>query len=429
MKGKNKISRDLFAGILIILFAPMLFMQLSFIKIMPLRGAITKIEKPKLTFATWFSEDFQAGSEKYLNQNFGFRNFFVRLNNQLKYTLFNTAQANGVIIGKQQYLYEESYILAYLGKDFIGEKEIAEQMRKLRTIQDSLKKHNIDIILAFAPGKGSFYPEYIPDKYDTIKSITNHQVYVEQAKLNQVNYIDFSSWFINKKDTSKYHLYPKTGIHWSYYGANIATDSLVSYIETLRVIDMPDMIWDTIEVRSESYGVDNDIEQGMNLLASIPNFAMPYPKITIRQENKTKPKAIVVADSYYWQLHNAGYSKKIFDQGEFWFYNNQVYPPRSEDGTKVKDLKLLDEIYQQDVIILMCTEPFLKRKFWGFIDDLYDEVINDDPTNRAIQEIISKILSNKEWTEEIRQKAKEKDIAFEEMLRLDAAYILKQKRD
>lgn len=408
----------------------MLFMQLPFIKIMPLRGAITKVEQPKLNAASWFSEDFQSQAEKYLNQNFGFRNFFVRLNNQLKYSLFNAAQANGVIIGKQNYLYEESYILAYLGKDFIGEEAIADQMQKLKFVQDALKTRNIDIILVLAPGKGSFYPEFIPDKYDIRdKSITNHQVYVEQAKLNQVNYIDFSTWFLNQKDTSTYHLYPKTGIHWSYYGANIATDSLVSYIESLRNIDMPDMVWDTIEVRNNLYGVDNDIEKGMNLLSSIPNYPMPYPRISISQENKTKPKAIIVADSYYWQLHNAGYSKNLFDHGEFWFYNNQVYPPRSKNGTKVKDLKLLDEIYQRDVIIIMCTEPFLKRQFWGFIDNCYNAIISDVPVNMEIQAIISNILSNKEWTEEIRQKAIEKNIDFEEMLHIDATFILNQKKD
>lgn len=422
MDKKKNIKYHLFVGILIILFVPMLFMQLSFIKIMPLKGAIAKIEKPDLSVVNWFSEAYQTQIEKYLNQNFGFRNFLVRLNNQLKYSFFNKAQANGVIIGKKNYLYEESYINTYYARDFIGKDKIEEQMQKLHVIQDSLESYGVDFLLVFAPGKASFYPEYIPDKYDNSKSTTNHQYFVAQAKSMGINHIDFSSWFISLKDTSTYCLYPKTGIHWSYYGMNLATDSLVTYIENLRNIDMPDLIWKTIELKSDLFGVDKDIEEGMNLLFPISNFAMPYPEINIVQDKKIKPKTIVIADSFYWQLHNAGYSKSLFD-AEFWFYFNQIYPPRNENKLSVKDLDLLDEFYQREVIILMCTEPFLKRNFWGFIDECYAQVTHDDSREKEIQSIISRILSNDEWAKSVREKADEKQIEFEEMLRLDAEYI------
>ena len=422
MIQKSNIKHHLFTGILVMLFAPMLFMQLSFIKIMPLKGAIIKVERPEIITSTWFSEVYQTKIEKYLNQNFEFRNFLVRLNNQIKYTFFNKAQANGVIIGKENYLYEKSYITTYYGKDFSGREVIKEQAKKLRAIQDSLAERGIDIILVFAPGKASFYPEYIPDKYDTVISLTNHQYFVEQANSMEINHIDFSSWFISLKETSTFCLYPKTGIHWSYYGMNLATDSLVNYIEDLKDIDMPDLIWDSIDVKNDLYGVDNDIEKGMNLLFPISNFAMPYPKIDIIQENKAKPKTIVIADSFYWQLHNAGYSKSIID-AEFWFYFNQVFPSRGAEKTWVKDFDLLHEIYQSDLIILMCTEPFLKGNFWGFVDECYAQIIQGDTKNKEIQSIISRILSNNKWVESVKQKAREKNISFEEMLYIDAEYV------
>lgn len=421
ISGKN-IERLLFSAILIMLFIPVLQMQFSFAHVRPLSGAIKLVEKPQLTFNSWFSEGFQSQSEKYLNQNFGFRNPLVRLNNQLKYSIFNKALAKGVIIGKEDYLYEESYIKSYYAKDFLGKDIINEQMQKLRVIQDSLFAKGVDLVLVFAPGKGSFYPEYIPDYYDTVRGITNHQYYNEQAKLMGINHIDFSSWFITLKDTASYCLYPKTGIHWSYYGMNLATDSLVCYIEKLQGIDMPDFVWGDIEIKKDLYGVDNDIEEGMNLLFPISNFEMPYPKINIVQENKVKPKTIVIADSYYWQLHNEGYSKSVFD-AEFWFYFNKIYPPRDAQKTSVKNLNLLDEIYKRDLVVLLCTEPILKHNFWGFIDECYAQVTHDDSKAKEIKSIISRILSNDKWTENVKIKAIEKQIEFEEMLQLDAEYI------
>jgi hypothetical protein len=35
------------------------------------------------------------------------------MNNQLAFSLFNKAKANGAVVGKENYLYEENYIKAY----------------------------------------------------------------------------------------------------------------------------------------------------------------------------------------------------------------------------------------------------------------------------------------------------------------------------
>lgn len=426
MKGKKNINRVLFAGIFILLVLPMLQMQLSMVDVKPLHGSILTITKPVFSFSSWFLEDFQSQEEKYLNQNFGFRNWMVRLNNQIKFSFFKKAQANGVVIGKDNYLYEESYISAFIGKDFLGKPAIDDHLRKLKVIQDSLESHGVDIILVFAPGKASFYPEFIPDKFDTVYGISNHQYFVREAIALGINHIDFSTWFRNSKDTSKYCLYPKTGIHWSYFGMNLATDSLVKYIENLRNIDMPDLIWNGIKINKKLTGVDNDIENGMNLVFELPNFEMPYPEITIVQENKTKPKTIVIADSFYWQLQNAGYSTLLFNKAEFWFYNNTIHPARSDRSIRVKDLDLYEEVTKSDVVILMATEPVLKMKFWGFIDKLYDEIYTKSAKEEEIQSIISKIKNNKNWYGDVIEKAEKKQISIEEMLRLDAEYIYNQ---
>ena len=101
MRNKDKITRNLFAVIFVLLFIPILQMQFSVVNVKPLNGAIKSVERPNINFSSWFSEDFQSQAEKYLNQIFGFRNWFVRLNNQVNYSLFNIAQAKGVIVGKR----------------------------------------------------------------------------------------------------------------------------------------------------------------------------------------------------------------------------------------------------------------------------------------------------------------------------------------
>ncbi len=403
-------------------------MQFRLVTETPLRGAIEKVEAPILSTASWFSEDYQQAAEKYLNQEFGFRNWFVRLNNQLQYSLYGIAKARGVILGKEAYLYEEAYIKAYYGADYLGDSAIDHQLQMLKAVQDTLSTYNIDIILCLAPGKGSFYPQYIPDEYHQEKSKTNHACFVEKARDLDINHIDYSSWFLQMKDTSSHCLYPKTGIHWSYYGMLLATDSLLSYIEDSRQVDVPDIVWEGIETKSKLEGVDNDIEKSLNMFFPIDNFPMPYPVYRIEQKGKTKLKSLVISDSFYWQLQTAGFSRSLFDDGEFWFYNNQVFPSRSKDKTWVKDLNLKEEILNRDVIILMSTEPVLKRLFWNFIEQAYavfyqEEVDKEKELEAALQEIITSIKNNKKWFDKVKEKAIKTNTDLDVMLRKDAMYV------
>jgi hypothetical protein len=211
----NTIKGFLFCIILGLMLIPIIQSKFEFVKLTSLKGAITQPEKKYINAKDWFSGDFQLLEEKYLNETFGFRNLFIRINNQIAFSLFNKAKANGVIIGKHNYLYEENYIKAYYGTDFIGIDSISHRIERLKFIQDTLSKLNKTIIIVFAAGKGSFYPENFPKEYLKEKGKTNYEYHVKLAKEYGLNYIDFNSYFIENKNKSKYPLYPQYGIHWS----------------------------------------------------------------------------------------------------------------------------------------------------------------------------------------------------------------------
>ena len=71
--------------------------------------------------------------------------------------VFNKPRASGVIIGKNKYLYEENYIKAYHGTDYIGYDSIMNRMQReicSGYIIETRQKYYLD----FAAGKGSFIP-------------------------------------------------------------------------------------------------------------------------------------------------------------------------------------------------------------------------------------------------------------------------------
>jgi hypothetical protein len=76
-----------FCWIGIFIFFILIFLQqiLSFKKMKPLSGDFVTAPYSILTIDTWFSGAYQTNTNKYLNDAFGFRNYFLRLNNQLRF--------------------------------------------------------------------------------------------------------------------------------------------------------------------------------------------------------------------------------------------------------------------------------------------------------------------------------------------------------
>ncbi len=357
--------------LLAVLALPIIQVKYHLIELKPLGGAITEPTRAYLNPQDWFSGNYQEIQEKYLNDKFGFRNFLVRLNNQIAYTLFRKAKANNVLTGKENYLFEESYLQAYCGLDYEGYDRIYRRMKQLKTIQDSLWVRNKNLIVVFAAGKASFFPEYFPAKYTRQKDTSNYETHAQLAEALHVDHIDFNRYFVNQKYVSPYPLFGQFGIHWSYYGMCLVADSLIRYMEHKRHIDMPNAYWTEIELH-QPRGGDYDIGNGLNILRHFKSYDMAYPNIRFESDtNKTRPSLLVISDSFYWGIYDFGFTQ-AFQNSHFWFYNHLVFPESHTCPVETSQLDLSEEISRHDVIILMATEATLSNLGWGFIEKAYD---------------------------------------------------------
>ena len=352
----------------------------------PLKGAIEVIKEPQFSKQEWLEGKFQERFDTWFENNIGFRPFFVRFNNQLRFSLFNLARAKGVVKGREGYLFEENYIRSYTGRDFITKDSIDYQLWKLRFLQDRLKSKGIDLFVVFAPGKASFYSEFIPQVYQPEKrSITNYDYYATRSKALKINHIDFNKWFLATKDSSRYPLYPKGGIHWSMYGVTLAADSIARYVSQLHQIELPRLIIDSILKPGDLRETDGDIEEGMNLLFPLDHLQMAYPHTHWEKDPiAIQPPLLTISDSYFWNMTNTGISTECFQWGSFWFYFKEMYPETWNAGKSVfiDDRDLKTEIEKNKIIMLMSTDANLFRFPYGFIDKAFDvyltEFINEE---------------------------------------------------
>jgi hypothetical protein len=428
-----KISRNILFIILMALLIMPAFQELTGIfPEKPLKGAIEKPQRPELNLKSWFDASFQEKYDDYLEQGIGFRPTFIRINNQIAFSLFDTALANGVIIGKNNYLYEINYVKAYCGLDFIGDSSIRAQVIKARKFQDELQQQGKHFLMIFTPGKASFFPEHFPSAYQALpKKPTNYQSFIKACKELGVNYIDFNEWFLSMKAKSPYPLYSKTGIHWSLYGVSLAVDSLVGYMEKAANINMVDFGWDGVDISSTPHDTDSDIADGMNLLFPVRPGKLAYPRIYFNDSpEQVKPSVIVVGDSYYWNIMGSGISSRLFKNNEFWFYNQEAHNPGWQAPKKMSEINRLEAISKQDFIILLSTEANLNRFPFGFFEDLEKEKstasrpkMNPEEREKQIKEIMAKMKGSAETMQLIRKKAQDKKVSVEEMIRLDAEWV------
>ena len=435
MMGRNKDQYRIHIFCLILFILTGLhFLQSKyhFYKGAELKGDIKQTKSPHFSIKSWFSGDFQKQEEEYLNTSTGFRNIYVRLNNQIAYSLYHIAKANGVIIGKENYLFEENYIKAYYGTDFIGSDSIMHRMERLKFLSDTLEKLNKNLILIFAAGKGSFYPEYIPDNFKVKKGPTNYDYHIRFAKAYGLHYIDFNKYFVENKYKSKYPLYPRYGIHWSKYGMCLVADSLIRYIEQTRNIVMPHFYWDKIDLKKD-FDTDYDIADGMNLLFKFKRSNMAYPQVKIeKSDGKTKPSVLVIADSYFWGLYNYKISD-AFANSQFWYYNKEVYS-KSLKSPLMVDLSLVQEqITKSDVIIILATEANLPRLGWGFIEDACKlfhgyKIPQQSEYLKKVNTVRNQIKANSGWMDLIATKAADKNISIDSMVTLDAIWVIDQEK-
>ncbi|MFZ9295662.1 MAG: alginate O-acetyltransferase AlgX-related protein [Bacteroidia bacterium] len=337
-----------------------------------LTGMVLQNNKPEFNFKDWFSGYYQSVLSSYWQDHWSLKGLMVRLNNQLFYEAFNTIRTKGFVSGLSQYIFSENYIFSAYGDDCISEARIAEQMRKAKSVQDSLKAHNIEMLTVFLPGKGMACKPFIPLKYKHAYKTTNHQVFNSQAQKLKLNVLDLYTWFDNINSKVPYPLFPKYGHHWSYYGECLAVDTIIRHLEQMIHADLPDFSFKTIELSDTARERDADVLRSMNLYR-LPkqDVTLAYPQIQFENRpDKNIFPVLTIGDSYWYGPVYMGIQQYCFGGGSFWYYNNKIVP-KPENASEAWELDLKTELLQHKVVMLVYSDANLSDFGNGFIESAY----------------------------------------------------------
>jgi hypothetical protein len=204
---------------------------------------------------------------------------------------------------------------------------------------------------------------------------TNHDLFLKHGKASGVNTLDLYSWFELLKATSPHPLFTRFGHHWSYYGECLASDTIIHHIENLHGRDMPDIVWEQVDVVDSARGRDADILKSMNLMNDPPvGQKLAYPQVQFEDaDEKNTTRVLTLSDSYWYGPVYLGVPNYCFGGGQFWYYYNKVIPsPKQGEKVEVWQLDLRTEIESNDVIMLLYSDGNLPAFGNGFIQDAYE---------------------------------------------------------
>ncbi len=384
-------KKVLLPALLLLLLLPALQARLRLVRVRKLGGYVADQvppPRPSFSWAGLRDNSYQTQLEAYLAANLGFRAELIRLRNQLAYSFFYTAHANHVLVGRDQVLFEERPIYAYLGADFVGDAVVQHHVRRFRAMQDTLARRGKLLVFVAVPSKASFMPENLPDYFRQQRpQRSNYQAYAAALRAAGVNFLDLSHAFHQWKDTASFPLFPRGGIHWSVYGASLAGDTLLHYLAHHYPHGLRAVRAGRAAVSTDPQSNDDDILRAMNLLWQPAAYPMAYPTFRVQPlaPGQRRPNLLLIGDSFSWLIMHP-FISQVFDakQSRFWFYNREVaWPAKAPEGPDVWALDRKQQYLSRDIIVVMFTEYNMLNLDGGFSDNAYNLFTPYSPADSA----------------------------------------------
>ncbi|MBN2078702.1 MAG: hypothetical protein JW838_07030 [Spirochaetes bacterium] len=345
---------------------------------MVLSGAEEKKPMSAPTLSGIINGTFQDSVEAWIKQHIGFRGFFVKLDNQINYSVFREFSSNHprkLILGKDLQLFEEPYIDLYNRVAVADQGDLEKKVTSLKRLQESLRGRNVTLLLIVTPSKTTIYPEYIPDRMVMTKNLDrrdNYQTLLPLLERHGINFIDGRKMFLELKGEGEPQLFPSSGIHWSLYGAYLFTARMIAEMERMSGRRMARIVSRGTVARREPIDLDKDIARLANVLFTRALFTeYLYPVThTDAPPGAWRPDVLIVGSSFCWNILHYLDAHGVFSPLGFYYYFNTAY---SYPGKKRRpiDRERVDwrgEILSRNFVIIEVNEVAIGEMGYDFIE-------------------------------------------------------------
>ena len=347
-----------------------------------LSGVTAKPEKVDATVTSINDGTFQAYLNSVWENEFPGEKFLLRIRNQILYAI-NTSPNSNVVIGKEGYLYEPSYILFEIQSYEPSSDEYFENLgNNLVTLEQLLSENDKELYVFITPSKAHFYKDYIPGRYMFLNNeesydYTNYSKLLETLDKNNINYFDANNYIQQNLDSNTFDspLFYKSGIHWSHVWGENSANEFLKYINSISKYHLSTA--EVTEIDSnEPVTPDTDLYSSLNLLTDA-NEKWYDTKFEIVEEGIDHPNIFLRGGSFMGQSLNALIKSGVFGEdvhfeNSYYFTNQYTYSETLSSFTAYDELDLDTLMGQSDILVLEVNEGAISTMSWGFIEYLLE---------------------------------------------------------
>lgn len=344
-----------------------------------LSGIVKERPEPAVLFENWLNHTLQRNFDEHFSKAYGGRAAFVRLGNQIYYSLFDKSymQDQSIIIGKHHQLYERWYIEDYCKiRSPMPTELVAVLTRQIRQLQSELRNRGIPLIILITPHKASIYPEDIPAGFcESPKfSSRDYDNFMSEFAAQHVQYVDGRTVTIAAKAAAAVPLFCQGGTHWNGLGAYYTARYLTERIGELTRTSVGPLSLQRLTVDQNPPEIDRDLAALLNLALPPYDYLAPHVVVENRRGSDQLGKAVVVGGSFNWALLDILNKAKVFRKIDFYYYYKlalETFPVRI---TKPVDRAAIDwqkDVLSAQVLILEINESnFHSEYIPAFLSDL-----------------------------------------------------------
>ena len=312
--------------------------------------------------------------ESWVNDNIGFRDFFVKLNAYISFNVFNTSPNAQIKIGKNGwYFYNLEHNIEIANGIFpLTENDLLEIKEAQELIQQGLKEKGIEYVLVLTPSKTSVYPEEIAGISKYVKETPIDIVTKYLRENTTINVINTKDDLMNAKKDGLVYL--KTDTHWNDEGAYLAYKSIISKISNYNFFNKQE-----VSIKKEEgtrKGQFSSIMGNVNLLPPEPveNLYLANSNTNRYYDNEL----INVIEKYQKRNINLRATNFLFNNN---IHNGKIiiYGDSFFDGYNI--VELLAEHFQKTTFVF---SNYISN---GLLSEVMPDLVIYEKTERYIHEL------------------------------------------
>lgn len=315
-------------GLLLVIFLlGTLTIYLSFPNFKLADTAVTQdMPYPQMNMQQIRSREVQKYVEALIAKKIRLRNFFIRVNSQIYYSIFHKsfAEDSQVIIGKHQQLFELGYITSYchLIENFHDDpKQLIAWADKLKILSDVFAKRGQTFIYLITPSKAEYIPQAIPQRFHCRNvGMSEHLKQLETLlRERNIAYVNGAALMMDATSHYKTSMFPRGGTHWNLLGAGIAANALLDAINRDGRVRV-NLLHFNYELQMHPEGLDTDLLTLIKLLK--PDLHYAVPKLTYDQRFIVHPpvKIAFIGGSFIEVLTHIFLANQTFSRMDYYFY-------------------------------------------------------------------------------------------------------------